>query len=59
MWWIRVLGGGGGFGFCGMEVFLGKVHRRVCNRQAFVTTLQNNQKGCGTNFFIIMYGDEW
>ena len=27
--------------------------------QGFVMTLQNDQKGCGTNFFIIMYGDEW
>ena len=28
-------------------------------KQGFATTLQNDQKGCGTNFFIIMYGDEW
>ena len=27
--------------------------------QAFATALQNDQKGCGTNFLIIMYGDEW
>ena len=29
------------------------------NVQGFATTLQNDQKGCGTNFLIIMYGDEW
>ena len=32
MWWIKVLGGGGGFEFCGREGFLVKVCGRVRSR---------------------------